>query len=220
MKKTIFSLIAALLLILLTLTSCTTVNEEASTAATQSFINSYDTALTLYQAVYGEGFKAEDTFKDDGDLYAQYSPVNDENCPYQSVEEMQTAIEKYFSEELAATICRIAFGAVYADGSSDGGNLSEDAPSIAARYRDNNGKLEVNLAHTARSAAEESLKPSFTTLKTVSSSASRVVLKVEMSPRDQSDDRSMEVEFTLLRQTGGWKFDHSPYVSKTALELQ
>ncbi len=221
MKKIMLSLWAVCVLCCVMLTSCSTVNQEASSQATQAFTDSYDTALTLYRAVYGDGFAPAEGYALDpnGDAYSQYAPVG-ADCPYQNTAEMKTAIEKYFSEDLAETVCRVAFGKIYADGSSDGNGLSEDSESIAARYRDNGGKLEVNLAHTTRLAAEEPLQPDFSTLSPTSVHAANVVLGIKMCPADPSDGRSLWVEFTLLRQSGGWKFDTPPYVNKTALELQ
>ncbi len=193
-----------LLVLCLTLTACGDVNAE--NAAMTAVKEKYQIALDLYCAVYGAGLSQKDGYQadDNSGAYAQYAPVKDD-CPYQSVAQLRSAIESYFSQSLATQMCNIAFG-----------ESAESGQVIPARYRDNNGKLEVNMVHTVRFAQKEAMLPDFATLSPVSSAKQRVTVEVQMHPSDHS--RTLSTEWTLLLEDNAWKFDTAPYVSIDAVE--
>jgi hypothetical protein len=197
-----------LLTLALTLSACGDMNAE--NAAMTAVKENYQTALELYCAVYGAGLSVQDGYAidPDGNAYSQYAPIA-QSCRYQTTTQLREAIEAHFSQNLAAQLCKIAFG----DWS---GESDATGQVITARYRDVDGKMQINLVHTARFAEKEAMLPDFATLAPVSSATRRVTLEVTMHPSDNS--RTYRAQWILLLENGAWKFDTAPYVSVDAVE--
>ncbi len=215
MKKTKrLRLISLFLVLLLCLCACGS-DAQAEAEVKDALEKNYQSALNLYCAVYGAGLPVSDGYAvdPDGNAYSQYAPLASD-VPYQSSAQLKEAIEAYFSESMAAQMCAIAFGSLYGDGTSDGSNAT--GTPMGARYTDLDGKLQINMVHTARFAESEAMIPDFATVRFRKAAKARAVFSVTLHPADQS--RTYQTEWTMLKEDGVWKFDTPPYVSICAVE--
>ncbi len=213
-KMKTLRLLCLFLLLCLCLCACGS-NSQAEAEAKAALQARYETALTLYRAVYGAGLPVADGYAvdPDGSGYSQYAPLAPE-VPYQSTAQLKDAIEAHFSASTASQMCAIAFGSLYGDGTSDGSNAT--GTPMGARYTDLDGKLQVNMVHTARFAESEAMIPDFNTVDFRSSAGARVVFSITLHPSDNS--RTYQTEWTMLKEDNTWKFDTPPYVSIYAVE--
>ncbi len=196
-------------------------NPQAEGEAIAAFCESYEQALALYDIVYGAGLPAADGYAFDPDgATVQYAPVAG-SAPYTSLSQMRTQIERLYSEELAKTLCRMAFSDLYMDGTStptEGDGEGDDVqPSVTARYREVDGQLQINLAYRPL-FTDAAMIPELSAARGKSSTAMRVTLTAPMTSPDGTVHLSAQ-EFVMAWEGEAWRFDSAPYVSVKAALL-
>jgi hypothetical protein len=192
-------------------------NFAAEEAASAVFATDYATALTLYDIVYGAGLAAADgkVFDPNG-AAVQYAPVA-ADAPYTSIAALRADIEQYFSQALAATLCRMAFSDLYMDGSA-GASEEGATPSVTARYMEKEGVLYVNLAYKPL-LTSPAMTVKMDTVRGISSTAMRVTLRADLVSADGTLEKQGH-RFELMLEGERWRFDTPPYVSENAARLE
>lgn len=164
--------------------------------AQSAFCEQYAQGLTLYLAVYGDGFAYDETVEIPSSTAAFYVRVA-EDAPYQSCAAFREAICKIYTASQAESLCYLAF-----DGDTENG--------ISPRYKDDEeGKLCVNVKMAP-------LLPGIGATADLTRITGEAISNyaVRLSVMFYANGVEIPQSVTMQKEDGVWKFDSPPYCSE------
>ena len=169
--------------------------EEEKDALLAEFTALYEKSVEINEIIFGKGLPVDGEYTDIPESGSYYVPVSDDS-PYKTVEELENAVLSVYTEDYYNSVLETTLFVGYGE--------NKDSPY--PRYKEEDGKLMINLCQEARTFAVKRLI-SEAKVEKMTMGAAEVSTPYELNGVRQDNLKSL----TLYKTENGWRFDDPTY---------